>query len=363
MAISAAFIEALRKLLLHEPEPSTIAPSPRARRARAGRIAVWLALLAGLFAAGILLGCGFFLFGRRPLPGYSDNYAVTAPEPRPSSRREPPPETKASPPIPTREDEWQTVNSVGMKLVRLPTGKFLMGSPKNEQERQNDEEQHEVEISRTYWIGTTTVSQDEYEKVMGTNPSAFSATGQEKMKVANTDTHRFPVENVSWDDAVEFCAKLSQRPEEVKAKRTYRLPTEAEWEYACRAGTIGYAPFHCGNTLTSMQANFNGYFPYPANAKKGPNLGRPSAVGSYDPSKVGLYDMAGNVWQWCQDWYGPYDPKDAKDPTGPGTGQFRVVRGGNWSSHAKHCRAARRDSVVPTERVSTIGFRVACVVP
>ena len=131
----------------------------------------------------------------------------------------------------------EITNSIGMKLVLIPAGKFLMGSPKDEKERWPDEEQHEVSITKPFYLGVYVVTQAEYEKVMGNNPSYFSAKGDGKDSVKDMDTGQFPVEAVSWDDAVAFCKKLSELPEEKKAGRVYRLPTEAEWEYACRAGT------------------------------------------------------------------------------------------------------------------------------
>src|SRR5262249_46149806 len=142
----------------------------------------------------------------------------------------------------------------------------------------------------------------EYARVMGTNPSWFCAEAEGKEKVAGMDTRRFPVEMVSWEDARAFCRKLSSLPDEQKAGRAYRLPTEAEWEYACRAGTT--STFHCGNTLSGKQANVNGYQPY-GDTEQGPYLERTTTVGSYEANDHGLYDMHGNVWEWCQDWFDP----------------------------------------------------------
>ena len=192
-----------------------------------------------------------------------------------------------------------------------------------------NEEQHEVSITKPFYLGVYVVTQAEYEKVMGNNPSWFSAKGDGKDKVKDMDTGQFPVEKVSWDDAVAFCKKLSELPEEKKAGRVYRLPTEAEWEYACRAGTK--TAFHYGDSLSSKQANFNGNFPY-GGADKGPYLGRTAKVGSYAANAFGLYDMHGNVWEWCQDWYDEnyYKNSPKEDPPGPAQGLHRVVRGGGW---------------------------------
>ncbi len=186
----------------------------------------------------------------------------------------------------------EITNSIGMKLVLIPAGKFMMGSPKDEKDRFDDEEQHEVEITKPFYMGVYDVTQAEYEKVMGKNPSYFSAAGDGKDRVKDMDTTRFPVEMISWADAVEFCRKLSEMPEEKQAGRVYRLPTEVEWEYACRGGTV--TAFHYGAALSSTQANFRGNFPY-GGAAKGPYLERTTKVGSYQPNAYGLYDMHGNV--------------------------------------------------------------------
>src|SRR5262249_31361738 len=181
-------------------------------------------------------------------------------------------------------------NSLGMELVRIPAGKFRMGSLPSEPGRGDDEDEHEVEITRPFYLGAYEVTQAQYEKIMGHNPSWFHADGGGGRGSAGLDTAVFPVEYVRWSDAVEFCKRLSARPEERRLRRTYRLPTEAEWEYACRAGTT--APFHHGPTLDAAQANFDGA-----------GLKRTARVGSYSPNACGLYDMHGNVWEWCADWY------------------------------------------------------------
>ncbi len=171
----------------------------------------------------------------------------------------------------------EITNSIGMKLVLIPAGKFMMGSPKDEKDRGDDEEQHEVSITKPFYLGVYLVTQAEYEKVMGNNPSWFSAKGDGKDKVKDIDTSLFPVEMVYWNNAIAFCKKLSELPEEKKAGRVYRLPTEAEWEYACRAGTK--TVFHYGDSLSSKQANFDGRFPY-GQVEEGPHLGRTTKVGS-----------------------------------------------------------------------------------
>ena len=229
-------------------------------------------------------------------------------------------------------------NSVGMKLALIPKGKFMMGSPPSEKDRKADESLREVTLSRDFYLGIHEVTQEQYEKISGKNPSGFKGS-------------TLPVETVSWDDAVEFCQKLSALPEEHKAKRKYRLPTEAEWEYACRAGTV--TPFHFGGELNGLQANCEGKFPY-GTSMKGAYLGKTTLVGSYAPNAWGLHDMHGNVWEWCADLYG-MQPKDRQDTP---SGGDRVLRGGSWSSSAKDCRAAKRLRLTPVNKSNNRGFRV-----
>src|SRR5262245_3425962 len=194
------------------------------------------------------------------------------------------------------------VNSVGMPLALVPAGTFFMGSPRDEDGHSNNEgPRHEVEITTAFHLGATTVTQEQYQAVTGRNPSHYSSTGNRSDEVRRLDTRRFPVDNVSWEDAVEFCQRLSALPQEKEAGREYRLPTEAEWEYACR-GDICSCPFAFGPSLCSKQANFNGHMPS-RGGETGPNLGRTTTVASYPPNLFGLYDMHGNVWEWCSDWF------------------------------------------------------------
>jgi formylglycine-generating enzyme required for sulfatase activity len=253
-------------------------------------------------------------------------------------------------------------NAVGMKLVPVPAGKFTMGSPKSEAERGEDEAQHEVEISRPYHMGAFLVTQEEYAKVMGKNGSWFSRNGSSRQKVQGMDTGRFPVDNVSWRDAQQFCERLSELDRKDGKARTYRLPTEAEWEYAGREAGKASTPFHFGASLGSAQANFDGRFPY-GGADRGPYLARPCPVGSYRPNALGLYDVHGNLWQWCRDWYGKdyYKTSPAKDPQGPERGTTRVLRGGCWCYNGRECRSAYRGNEAPSFQDGTIGFRVVCV--
>jgi len=253
-------------------------------------------------------------------------------------------------------------NSIGMKLKLIPKGSFEMGSPAAEFGRDNDEgPQHTVEISKAFHIGVYEVTQEEYQKVMGTNPSFFSSTGAGAARVAGMNTKRFPVESVSWDDANTYCKKLTDLPAEKLARRTYRLPTEAEWEYACRAGTK--TPFHYGPSLTSTQANMNGLSPY-GGAPNGPNLPRTEEVGKFLPNAFGLYDMHGNVLEWCADWFDTmYYARSARiDPTGGLVGTSRILRGGGWETDGRKCRCTYRSGNTPTNKANTAGFRVVCVV-
>jgi formylglycine-generating enzyme required for sulfatase activity/outer membrane protein assembly factor BamB len=246
-----------------------------------------------------------------------------------------------------------------MKLALIPAGEFLMGSPDADHDAQPDEKpRHRVRITRLFYLGVYEVTQEEYERVMGANPSFFSRTGPGKDKMAGRDTRRFPVEQVRWHDAVAFCRKLSALPAERRAGRLYRLPTEAEWEYACRAGTR--TAFHHGDALSSRQANFDGRHPF-GGAPRGPFLARTAEVGSYAPNAFGLFDMHGNVWEWCADWYGAgyYKVSPADDPPGPKTGSMRVIRGGEWYGDGRDCRSAFRYAEIPSGVFYVMGFRVA----
>ena len=250
----------------------------------------------------------------------------------------------------------EVVNAAGMKLLLIQPGVFEMGSGAGEMGRQPYEAPvHKVEISQRFYLGACPVTQEQYARVMGVNPSHFR-------KVGGCDTRLFPVENVSWDDAVTFCRKLSETPAERQRGRIYRLPTEAEWEYACRAGGDGL-PFHCGRSLVSAQANFDGRHPY-GGCGRGDFLQRTCAVGSYPANAWGLSDMHGNVWEWCLDWYRReiLSGQSAAKPDGAGAGEARVLRGGSWQNHGRLCRSACRDWVSPGYRGVNTGFRVVLVV-
>jgi formylglycine-generating enzyme required for sulfatase activity len=300
-------------------------------------------------------------------------------------------------PVPAPKGMKEITNSIGMKLVRIPKGTFTMGSTKEEQDEVIAQEekklrrklpdtavayyrtegpQHEVEITRDFYLGIHEVTQKQFKDVMGYNPSYCSSEGAGKTgvkyfylrkpaggkdKVKGMDTNDFPVENVSWEEAVELCRKLSDLPAETKADRKYRLPTEAEWEYACRGGASSYQTFHFGRSLSSKQANFGGHT-HPG-AAKGDYLNRTCEVGSYYKNRFGLFDMHGNVFEWCSDWYGAdyYGKSPRRDPQGPSSGSDRVVRGGGWDSTGRYCRSAYRGRYEPAHGLIYLGFRVALI--
>jgi serine/threonine-protein kinase len=268
-------------------------------------------------------------------------------------------------------------SSIGMKLVFIPPGEFTMGSPKEVVDEEwnahrddpwytdrlpGESPQHHVRITKPFFLGRYEVTQEQYLRVMGKNPSEFAATGNRRSQVAGQDTRRFPVENVSWDEATEFCRKLSAMPQEKTAGRTYRLPSDAEWEYACRAGSAGRFSFSPadGATAESEDKKLSDYGWCSGNSRE-----MTHAVGGKRPSPWGLYDMYGNVWEWCQDWYdgGYYAASPADDPPGPPGGSMRVTHGGGWDHAAAYCRSANRGSNSPGNRHAAVGFRVCLVLP
>lgn len=217
------------------------------------------------------------------------------------------------------------------EVVRCVSGEFLMGGMKYASEMPV----HNVRISESYWIGKYAVTQRQFLAVMGSNPAA-----------CRNDLDN-PVEQVTWDEAVEFCTRLNKRcaaylPEDYG----FDLPSEAQWEYACRAGTT--TEFWWGNEPLTEKMNFS--------ASK---HGHPVRVGSYEPNPWGVFEMSGNVWEWCKDWYGSYSDESTSDPVGPKSGVLRVVRGGSFFNRADDCRSAHRHEWVgPKYRHADYGFRV-----
>jgi len=227
----------------------------------------------------------------------------------------------------------------GLEMVLVEGGTFTMGSPTTELDRYSDETQHSVTLS-SFYIGKYEVTQKLWFDIMGTKPSYF----------ANCDD--CPVEQVSWNDIQTFLTALNTK----YPGNNFRLPTEAQWEYAARAGTT--TPFSTGNCLSTAQANYNGNYPYQT-CSKGTYLNKTVAVGSYAPNAWGLYDMHGNVFEWCSDWYGTYNTGAQTNPTGATSGTTRVLRGGSWSGYAPYCRVAFRNSYNgPAYRYGGVGFRV-----
>jgi formylglycine-generating enzyme required for sulfatase activity len=238
-------------------------------------------------------------------------------------------------------------DDVSLEMVGIEPGTFIMGSPENELGRNSNETQHEVTLTKGYWMGKYEVTQAQYEAIMKVNPSHFVYRGANR-----------PVECVSWDDAMEFCAKLTAR--EKAAGRLpqgyeYTLPTEAQWEYACRAGTT--TALNNGKNLSRKDAcpemDEVGWYLLNSDEEETYPVGRKRA------NFWGLYDMHGNVWEWCLDWYGTYPSSSVTDPTGPNTGSSRVMRGGGWDFYARYNRSAYRDSYSPNGDSYSIGFRVA----
>jgi formylglycine-generating enzyme required for sulfatase activity len=227
-----------------------------------------------------------------------------------------------------------------MTFAWIPPGSFLMGSPSDEVEREYDETQHTVTLSRGFWLDIHPVTQARWQLAMGGNPSHFKGDD-------------LPVETISWDDAVTFCQALRQ-----KDGQPYRLPTEAEWEYACRAGTT--TPFHFGATISTDQANYDGNYPYDEGDVATRVYRRTTTpVGSFPANAWGLFDMHGNVYEWCADWASSYETGEITDPQGGDIGETRILRGGSWIDVPWRCRAAHRGWAAPGDRHWLLGCRVA----
>ncbi|MBL8472843.1 MAG: SUMF1/EgtB/PvdO family nonheme iron enzyme [Rhodocyclaceae bacterium] len=232
------------------------------------------------------------------------------------------------------------VKDVVQKLRWIAPGRFMMGSPADEPERFLKELQHEVVLSDPFWLADTACTQALWQAVTGADPSRGKGAQR-------------PVDMVSWNDVVlGFLPALDALEPKLQAV----LPTEAQWEYACRAGSK--TPFSFGNTVTVDQVNYDGNYPY-AHCPKGQDRARTIDVAALPANPWGLYQMHGNVWEWCADWYGNYGLAKQTDPTGPRNGRERVLRGGSWSDYAGYCRAACRHAYEPAERSDYVGFRFA----
>ena len=214
---------------------------------------------------------------------------------------------------------------IKLDMVLIPAREFQMGSPESEKYHQDNALQHEVTLTKPFYMGKYEVTQEQWESVMGNSPSS------------RTKGAKLPVTNVSWEDCQEFIKKLNE-----KTSGGYRLPTEAEWEYACRAGTT--TAYSYGDNLTKSDANIDG--------------DSIKAVGSYRPNAFGLYDMHGNVWEWCNDWYGSLQDGEVTDPKGAATGISRVLRGGSFNNNESKARSSNRNNNTPTNRGTDLGFRL-----
>ena len=241
-------------------------------------------------------------------------------------------------------------NTLGMTFVMIPSGSFIMGSPPEEPFRGNSEIQHRVTISKPFYMQTTEVTVKQWHAIMG-----------HRMLVFRKSMDSMPVTRVSWFDCMKFIRRLNRQGE-----GTYRLPTEAEWEYAARAGTT--TAFSWGNAIDCDKAMYGN------NSQKNDKcqlyiksrklqIDHPAPVKSYPPNPWGLYDMHGNVWEWCSDWYGKYGQTAATDPTGPESGYMRIRRGGSWFKYGFSCRSANRSSGHPATRYQTTGFRLVREIP
>jgi sulfatase modifying factor 1 len=276
-------------------------------------------LLATMFVALLMVGCG----------GDGKSGSDSS-ESNQTSAEIPPAKTDSS-----AEGKPFAIPDLSMEMLWVKPGTFEMGSPSSEKDRLDRETPHSVTLTQGFYLGKHEVTQSQWEKVMGSNPSRYKGADR-------------PVEKVSWPDVTSFCNKLtaSERTAgRLPAGMTYQLPTEAQWEYACRAGTK--TSFSFGDSLTSGQANISG----------GP--GETTAVGKYPGNSWGFHDMHGNVWEWCADRYGIYPTVAATDPVGPADGSFRVLRGGSWGNTADYARSADRDWFEPAISYFSLGFRLS----
>jgi len=223
-----------------------------------------------------------------------------------------------------------------MKFVLIPPGTFTMGLLSDEQEGTP----YQVILTKAFYIQKAETTQGQWKKIMDKNPSFFKKCGDD-----------CPVEQVSWNEVQQFIKRLNQ----LEGTRKYRLPTEAEWEYACRAGT--QTPFSFGECLTSQEANYNGEHPF-LQCARGIYRKKPISAKAFSPNSWGLIGMHGNVWEWCRDWFGKYPAESVIDPTGPPYGEFRVIRGGGWNSYARACSSGNRTGNKPHQCFANLGFRL-----
>lgn len=231
-------------------------------------------------------------------------------------------------------------NDVTVEMIYCEPGEFVMGSPFDEEGRDSDEPQHKVTLTKGFWLSKCEITQAQWECIMNKNPSTFKNSGA------------LPVDSVSWNDCKEFCYRLNKISD-----CGARLPTEAEWEYACRAGTK--TAFFWGNSLNGRRANCNGDFPC-ATRERGPYLRHPTFAGHYAANPWGFFDMHGNMYEWCEDKCGDYPSGDLVDPVGSSHGKCRIMRGGCWYFGARFCRSANRIKNSPSYADAFTGFRLCC---
>ncbi len=285
----------------------------------------WLAASIGVFVV-VLVVVGMWM------RSYLNQDVDTADADDGAAREREPLQPAANP-----TETW--TNSIGMKFVSIPAGEFQMGSPTTEPNRASDETQHRVRITKPFYLATTEVTQRQWRTVMGTSPWS----GQTYVNEGDN----YPATYVSWNDATAFCRKLSQQD-----GKTYQLPTEAQWEYACRADS--QAMYSFGNSVAELK-DYAWYLDNAFNADER----YAHMVGQKRPNAWGLYDMHGNAYEWCQDWYGDYGSLlAADDPTGPGSGSSRSCRGGSWDGNAILARSPNRSYFTPDDRNYLIGLRV-----
>ena len=256
--------------------------------------------------------------------------------------KEPAKELVKAPPSPVLtaasvEGESFSIPDINLDMLWCKPGTFMMGSPDDEKGRNRHETQHEVTLTQGFWLGKHEVTQEQWEKVMGANRNHFKGA-------------TLPVEEISWNHAMQFCEKLTQI-EKVAGRLPegwiYALPTEAQWEYACRAGTTTAYSF--GDTITPKQANYNYAI-----------VGKTTSVGTYPANPWGFHDMHGNVLEWCSDWVGEYPSGSVTDPVGPSSSPLRVCRGGSWyDSHGRRLRSALRNGNMPSTQDPNVGFRLS----
>jgi formylglycine-generating enzyme required for sulfatase activity len=371
----APFAAAADLAKLWQESPPMHALPPLRARAAAWHGGPWGVVCAAVLVCGLAFwGASHFLIARRsPTPdqnttkGQTNGKVVpvadasdTKPRPRVRRKSAPPPDMRKAR---ERQDTWaanlgipkEQTNSIGMKLVLVPSGAFTMGTDRDDlrgiNDTSNESPPHQVTILQPFLLGAYEVTQAEYQQVMGSNPSSAPARKSGASDSSVADRGRNPVDTVSWANAVEFCRRLAVS--EHTARRVYRLPTEAEWEYACRAGAA--TRWYCGDDEDDVEDIAWGR----ANSDDTTH-----PVGQKSPNAWGLYDMLGNAHEWCQDWYAPdyYQQSPDEDPIGPSKGLERVIRGGSYYNPPALCRCASRAGA-PVDGSHVIGFRVLCELP